>query len=62
MVCVCVLQTLRRRIDVLSKQKSNIKASLSAAKSGCESKAEDNGSLRSQIKVRHNNSATNHQS
>jgi len=47
-----VLQTLRRRIDVLSKQKSDIKASLTAAKSSCESKSGDNDSLRSQIKVR----------
>ena len=47
-----MLQTLRRRIDVLSKQKSDIKASLTAAKSSCESKSGDNESLRSQIKVR----------
>ncbi len=47
-----MLQTLRRRIDVLSKQKSDIKASLTAAKSSCESKSGDNDSLRSQIKVR----------
>lgn len=48
----CVLQTLRRRIDVLSKQKSDLKASLTAAKSSYESKSGDNDSLISQIKVR----------
>ncbi|KAL0052512.1 hypothetical protein WJX82_003279 [Trebouxia sp. C0006] len=45
------VETLRRRIDVLSKQKSDIKASLTAAKSSCESKSGDNESLRSQIKA-----------
>ncbi|DBA86194.1 TPA: hypothetical protein ACH3X1_005701 [Trebouxia sp. C0004] len=45
------VETLRRRIDVLSKQKSDIKASMTAAKSSCESKAGDNDSLRSQIKA-----------
>ena len=48
---LCDMQTLRRRIDVLSKQKSDIKASLAAAKSSCDSKAGDNDSLKSQIKV-----------
>lgn len=47
----CVLQTLRRRIDLLSKQKSDTKASLAAVKSSCEGKADDNNNLKAQIKV-----------
>ena len=46
-----LLQTLRRRIDVLSKQKSDIKSSLAAAKSSCEHKDDDNSCIKSQIKV-----------
>ena len=46
-----MLQTLRRRIDLLSKQKSDIKTSLVAAKSSCEGRADDNDVLKAQIKV-----------
>lgn len=46
-----MLQTLRRRIDLLSKQKSDIRTSLAAAKSSCEGKADDNDFLNAQIKV-----------
>ena len=45
------LQNLRRRIDVLSKQKSDMRASVAAAKSTCESKASDNEDLRAQVQV-----------
>ena len=45
------MQTLRRRIDLLSKQKSDIRTSLVAAKSSCEGKADDNEFLKAQIKV-----------
>lgn len=46
-----MLQALRRRIDLLSKQKSDTKTSLAAAKSSCEGKADENGTLKAQIKV-----------
>lgn len=45
------MQTLRRRIDLLSKQKSDIRTSLVAAKSSCEAKTDDNEFLQAQIKV-----------
>ena len=47
----CLLQTLRRRIDGLSKQKSDTKASLAEAKASCDNKADANCSLKSQIRV-----------
>lgn len=46
-----LLQALRRRIDLLSKQKSDTKATLAAAKSSCEGKADENDTLKAQIKV-----------
>ncbi|KAL3157768.1 hypothetical protein ABBQ32_012194 [Trebouxia sp. C0010 RCD-2024] len=45
------VEALRRRIDLLSKQKSDTKATLAAAKSSCEGKADENDTLKAQIKT-----------